>query len=342
MKISSLIATIAITIPALTVGIIVPSTASAAVGTSTCGGPTALRVRIEKTVNATPKVISTKAVYDSNNKTLLKAKQSVAYANIEYTTATVKFNAASSTLSLATARYLAAQKTVNVQAQQTAAKDLQSAKVAYASAKSSYDGSLAKLKFLKTVSAARYVDTANARALWVGQINIAVARARALFVPCNEGGPYAPVLLNPPATVGGAKYYRYTGAPHSVGGAGHHGMDPYAWGVADISVPAGTYVYAHKGGVVSFAGATSGYYPGYVKIIGDDDSVQLYAHLDRFSVRSGQRVGAGAKLARVSALQQWPHLHLEWANTDSLIDHGCNGVMPWLAGPDDPGIGACL
>lgn len=331
-----------ITIPALAVGLATPTVASAAAGTSTCGGSTELRMRIEKTVNATPQVVLTKALYDNKNTNLLKVKQSVALANIEYNAAKVKLNTALLRLNLATTRHSVAQKTGTVQDKLVAAKELQSAKTIYASAKSFHDTKLAKLKYLKTVYAARYAGTMNAKKMWVQETNIVVARARALFIPCTIGGPFAPALLNSPATVGGAKYYRYTGAPHSVGGAGYHGMDPYAWGVADISVPAGTFVYAHKSGTVKFAGATSGYYPGYVKIVGDDGSIQLYAHLDRFTVKTGQRIGTGVKLARVSALQQWPHLHLEWANTDSLVDHGCNGVMPWLAGPYDPGRNACF
>lgn len=78
----------------------------------------------------------------------------------------------------------------------------------------------------------------------------------------------------------------------------------------DYAAPKGTSVRAAAGGKVVFVGNKSGYGKA-VEIIHDSGLKTLYAHLHTFSVKKGQRVKSGQKIAQVgsSGLSTGPHLH---------------------------------
>lgn len=78
----------------------------------------------------------------------------------------------------------------------------------------------------------------------------------------------------------------------------------------DYAAPKGTAVRAAAGGKVVFVGSKSGYGKA-VEIIHDSGLKTLYAHLHAYSVKKGQRVKSGQKIAQVgnSGLSTGPHLH---------------------------------
>lgn len=80
----------------------------------------------------------------------------------------------------------------------------------------------------------------------------------------------------------------------------------------DIAVPRGTAVKAADSGVVSFAGWNGGY--GYCVIINHKNGYQtLYGHNSKLSVRAGQAVGKGQKIASSGSTGRstGPHVHFE-------------------------------
>ena len=78
----------------------------------------------------------------------------------------------------------------------------------------------------------------------------------------------------------------------------------------DYAAPKGTAVHAAAGGRVIFAGSKSGY-GKVVEIMHDSGLKTLYGHLNSYSVKKGQRVKSGQKIAKVgnSGLSTGPHLH---------------------------------
>ena len=78
----------------------------------------------------------------------------------------------------------------------------------------------------------------------------------------------------------------------------------------DYAAPKGTAVRAAAGGRVIFAGSKSGY-GKVVEIMHDSGLKTLYGHLNSYSVKRGQRVKSGQKIAQVgnSGLSTGPHLH---------------------------------
>ncbi|UGY90291.1 M23 family metallopeptidase [Streptomyces gobiensis] len=80
----------------------------------------------------------------------------------------------------------------------------------------------------------------------------------------------------------------------------------------DYAVPVGTPVRAVTSGTVVAAGWNGAY--GYEVIIRHADGMHTqYAHLSSLTVRSGQRVGSGQKIARsgASGNTTGPHVHFE-------------------------------
>lgn len=90
----------------------------------------------------------------------------------------------------------------------------------------------------------------------------------------------------------------------SVGSSDHKGLD--------IGAPEGTPVAAADSGEVIFAGEQSGY-GRLVKLLHDDGTVTLYAHLSSVSVSEGDRLTQGDKLGEVgmTGVATGPHLHFE-------------------------------
>lgn len=84
----------------------------------------------------------------------------------------------------------------------------------------------------------------------------------------------------------------------------HHGVD--------LGVPTGTPVHAMASGIVTLAGARSGY--GLAVMIDHGGGwISLYGHLDRVDVSVGDRVRAGGALGLSgnTGLSTAPHLHFE-------------------------------
>ena len=109
----------------------------------------------------------------------------------------------------------------------------------------------------------------------------------------TQGFGPSPYWFEPSIRVGGTVY------PHF-----HTGID--------IAVPWGEPVHAALPGRVEYAGWEAGY--GYTVVLLHDGGLRtLYAHLERFAVRSGQRVAQGAVIAAAGATGNatGPHLHFE-------------------------------
>lgn len=106
------------------------------------------------------------------------------------------------------------------------------------------------------------------------------------------------------------------------GGRQSH-RDRHSYHAVDLQTPQGTPVYAARGGVVMDtarhfrrAGDNLEYFgprANFVRILHDDGSMALYAHLDYggVSVRDGQRVKRGQRIGRSgnTGFSTGPHLH---------------------------------
>lgn len=79
----------------------------------------------------------------------------------------------------------------------------------------------------------------------------------------------------------------------------------------DIDGEVGDPIRAAVGGVVTFAGWQGGY--GYLVVIADGDTEYYYAHASEIIVTEGQRVDAGAIVARIGSTgnSTGSHLHFE-------------------------------
>jgi murein DD-endopeptidase MepM/ murein hydrolase activator NlpD len=104
------------------------------------------------------------------------------------------------------------------------------------------------------------------------------------------------------------------------------------WGTShlgiDIANAIGTPIYAASDGEVIEAGPASGF-GLWVRVQLDDGTVQVYGHMNSFSVKAGQKVKCGQQIAEIGNRGQstGPHLHFEvWQNGTKKID-----PRPWLA-----------
>ena len=100
---------------------------------------------------------------------------------------------------------------------------------------------------------------------------------------------------------------------HVVAGFGkHRGID--------IAADAGTPVQAFRGGVVVSVGTVKGC--GSRVQVRHGDLLATYCNLDRIAVTEGQKVAAGAELARVAAAAPGgkAHLHFEVQSDGKHID----------------------
>lgn len=128
-------------------------------------------------------------------------------------------------------------------------------------------------------------------------------------------------------TNNGKEYNYPPGGQHAWGVVAEAGFASGNWGVNDISVPQGTQIFAHSGGVVSTG--TGSYNPGYVKVTNGESQV-LYGHLQSFNVTDGQTVKQGDPIGVVADLGDDDHVHLEWSNCPTLVYHGNHDRYPWL------------
>jgi murein DD-endopeptidase MepM/ murein hydrolase activator NlpD len=104
------------------------------------------------------------------------------------------------------------------------------------------------------------------------------------------------------------------------------------WGTThygiDIANAIGTPIYAASDGTVIDAGPASGF-GLWVRIRLDDGTIQVYGHMNSFSVHDGQKVKCGQQIAVIGERGEatGPHLHFEvWQNGTTKID-----PRPWLA-----------
>lgn len=103
------------------------------------------------------------------------------------------------------------------------------------------------------------------------------------------------------------------------------------WGVMhmgiDIANRIGTPIRSAADGTVIEAGPASGF-GLWVRIQLDDGTINVYGHIDSFSVHEGQRVRAGQQIARMGnrGFSTGPHLHFEvWNASGRKID-----PLPWF------------
>ncbi|WP_116205960.1 M23 family metallopeptidase [Amycolatopsis circi] len=104
------------------------------------------------------------------------------------------------------------------------------------------------------------------------------------------------------------------------------------WGTShlgiDIANSIGTPIYAASDGTVIQAGPASGF-GLWVRVQLDDGTIQVYGHMNSFSVREGQKVKCGEQIAEIGNRGEstGPHLHFEvWQDGTKKID-----PRPWLA-----------
>lgn len=104
------------------------------------------------------------------------------------------------------------------------------------------------------------------------------------------------------------------------------------WGTThygiDIANKIGTPIYAASDGTVIDAGPASGF-GLWVRIQLADGTIQVYGHMNSFSVHKGQKVTCGQQIAVIGERGQatGPHLHFEvWQNGTTKID-----PRAWLA-----------
>ncbi|MGW4483772.1 M23 family metallopeptidase [Amycolatopsis sp. NPDC004368] len=96
----------------------------------------------------------------------------------------------------------------------------------------------------------------------------------------------------------------------------------------DIANSIGTPIYAASDGTVIQAGPASGF-GLWVRIQLDDGTIQVYGHMNSFSVHEGQKVKCGEQIAEIGNRGEstGPHLHFEvWQGGTKKID-----PRPWLA-----------
>jgi len=124
-----------------------------------------------------------------------------------------------------------------------------------------------------------------------------------------------------------AGYWLGGGVKPVPGGGNRHSGYGWARWAGDFPNPTGTAVKAYKAGVVAAVRTMTGSYGKHIRINHPSNEQTLYAHLSRFLVKSGQRVGSGQTIARVGSTgkSSGPHLHFELAGGGSKISGGGGG-----------------
>jgi len=95
----------------------------------------------------------------------------------------------------------------------------------------------------------------------------------------------------------------------------------------DIANSIGTPIYAASAGTIIDAGPASGF-GLWVRLQLDDGTIQVYGHMNSFSVHVGQKVDCGQQIAQIGNRGEstGPHLHFEvWQGGTKKID-----PRPWL------------
>lgn len=136
--------------------------------------------------------------------------------------------------------------------------------------------------------------------------------------PLTQGFGPSPYWFEPTIRVGGTVY------PHF-----HTGID--------IAVPWGQPIHAAMAGTVEYAGWEAGY-GDTVVLLHDGGLRTLYAHLSRYQVRAGQRVGQGQQIALAGATGNatGPHLHFEVRTAPQVVVDPMAYLQPDQSGDTRP------
>jgi murein DD-endopeptidase MepM/ murein hydrolase activator NlpD len=124
------------------------------------------------------------------------------------------------------------------------------------------------------------------------------------------------------------KFVRPCEGPRSSGFGARWGTQHYG---VDFAAPIGTPIFAAADGVVIEAGPASGF-GLWVRVQLEDGTVNVYGHMNSYSVSVGEHVKAGQKIAEVGNRGQstGPHLHFEvWTPGGQKVD-----PEGWLAEHD--------
>ena len=148
----------------------------------------------------------------------------------------------------------------------------------------------------------------------------ASARWRLISVPSS--GFIWPI---PGCTTITTTYYYSSGKPHSC----RYSYNGKPAGI-DIAASVGTNVVAAASGtVITLAQLGNRSFGNYLEIQHDDGTKTLYAHLNSFNVRKGQRVNQGDVIGKSGKTGNvtGPHLHFEMENKDTYQYYKSRGVI---------------
>ena len=108
-------------------------------------------------------------------------------------------------------------------------------------------------------------------------------------------------------------------------GGEHHGID--------FGVPTGTPVHANRTGTIYTAGWDKGGFGNHVRIDSHDNLYEIYGHLSKLSVKSGQQVKAGDIIGYSGSTgrSSGPHLHFEVREGGKGLGKAINPA-PYLEG----------
>ncbi|WP_304616510.1 DUF5930 domain-containing protein [Paracoccus sp. (in: a-proteobacteria)] len=152
------------------------------------------------------------------------------------------------------------------------------------------------------------VSTRGNAALSEGEV-----KARQIIVTLDQMNTYRIAMEKLPLAMPVRQNFRYTSGFGRRWGRMHEGID--------MAGPVGTPIYATGDGVVTFAGRL-GAYGNLIKIRHELGTETRYAHLNRISVRVGQRVSQGERIGDMgnTGRSTGPHLHYEVRVNGRAVD----------------------
>ncbi|MBW7057340.1 M23 family metallopeptidase [Paracoccus bogoriensis] len=138
-------------------------------------------------------------------------------------------------------------------------------------------------------------------------------RARQIIVTLDQMNTYRIAMEKLPLAMPVRQNFRYTSGFGRRWGRMHEGID--------MAGPVGTPIHATGDGVVTFAGRL-GAYGNLIKIQHELGTETRYAHLNRISVRVGQRVSQGERIGDMgnTGRSTGPHLHYEVRVNGRAVD----------------------
>lgn len=138
-------------------------------------------------------------------------------------------------------------------------------------------------------------------------------KARQIIVTLDQMNTYRIAMEKLPLAMPVRQNFRYTSGFGRRWGRMHEGID--------MAGPVGTPIYSTGDGVVTFAGR-QGAYGNLIKIRHELGTETRYAHLNRISVRVGQRVSQGERIGDMgnTGRSTGPHLHYEVRVNGRAVD----------------------